>query len=228
MEGAHHLTPCFSLSKVGRKRHVVVLSPPDLDDGVSESVCQLGSLFCKQGFSVSVDQWSRNKQCDMGPMPWLHSQLLELNRLGGRVVLVLNHKALERAKEWTECNKEAVKTKGENRGLPQMGSPYSDLFLASLCLIHVDKQRGRAGERFVLVKFDSSPCSDKTLPELLQGLLLFQLPSQTQALLTELTVGRTARGSSRKRWTGLTWRVSDGIRTETEEEAEMQKLVHAA
>ncbi|XP_068451068.1 uncharacterized protein il17rc [Clinocottus analis] len=182
------------LVKIGRKVHVVLLSPPDMDDGVSESVCRLGSQLCHKGFSVSVDQWSRKEQCTMGPLPWLHSQLLELNSRGGRVVLVLTRKALERAKEWTHRNTEVIKTKGDYKGLPQICSPYSDVFTASLSFIQADKQKGRAGERFLLVTLDSHSNSDRSLPELLQGLPLFQLPSQTQALLSELTVGRTWRG----------------------------------
>lgn len=201
MEKNNSLTfiPLLSLSKVGRKHHVVLLSPPDVDDGVSESVCRLGSLLCNQGFGVSVDQWSRKEQCTLGPLPWLHSQLLELNSQGGRVVLALTRKALERAEEWTRQHKEAIKTEGEDGGLPQMCSPYSDVFTASLCLIQADKQLGRARERFLLVKFDSHSSSDRSLPELLQGLPLFLLPSQTQALLSELTVGGTRRGSGRRR-----------------------------
>nr|XP_046239632.1 uncharacterized protein il17rc [Scatophagus argus] len=175
---------------VGRMRHVVLLSPPDLDDDVLESVSRLGSLLCNQGFSVSVDQWSRNEQCTLGPLPWLHSQLLELNSQGGRIVLVVTRKALERVEEWTHWHKEV---KGKDLALPLIGSPYSDLFMACLWLIQADKQLGRAGKRFLLVKFDSNPCSDRTLPELLQGLLLFKIPSQTQDLLTELSVGRAKR-----------------------------------
>lgn len=192
---------------------MVLLSPPDVDHGVSESICQLGSLLGDQGFSVSVDQWSRKEQCALGPMPWLHSQMLELNSQGGRVILVLTHKALERAEEWTRRHKEAVKTKGD--AASQTGSPYSDLFQASLFLVQTDKQLGRAGERFALVRFDSSPRTDGTLPELLQGLLLFQLPSQTQALLTELTVGRSRRRSR----TGLK---SNGLATKTEVQTSLQ------
>ncbi|KAI3370060.1 hypothetical protein L3Q82_024849 [Scortum barcoo] len=178
--------------KVG-KRHVVLLSPPDVDDGVLESVCQLASLLCTKGFSVSFDQWSRKEQCTLGPLPWLHSQLLELNSRGGRVVLVLTRHALERAEEWTHQHKEVTKTKEEDKSLSKMWSPYSDVFMASLCLIQADKQLGRVGERFALVRFDSHKGSKKNLPELLQGLPLFQLPSQTQSLLTELTVGRKGR-----------------------------------
>lgn len=201
--------------EIGRKRHVVLLSPPDVDDSVSELVCRLGSWLCNQGFSVSVDQWSRKEQCSLGPLPWLHSQLLELKSHGGRVVLVLTRKALERAEEWTR--KEVIMMTGDDEGLPQILSPYSDVFTASLCLIQADKQLGSAGERFLLVKFDSHPRSDRSLPELLQGLPLLQLPSQTQALLTELSVGGTSRGLGRRTWTGWKWSASDEWRSKPKE-----------
>ncbi|CAJ1050717.1 interleukin-17 receptor C [Xyrichtys novacula] len=183
--------------KVGRPCHVVVLSPPDTDAGVSESVCQLGSLLSNRGFSVSVDQWSRKEQCTLGPLPWLHSQLLELKGHGGRVVLVLTGKALEKAEEWTQWHKEDIRIKRDDKSGPQMWSPYSDVFTASLCLIQAEKEQGRAGKHFLLVTFDSNTGGNRSLPELFQGLPLFHLPSKTQALLSELTVGGTKRGSWR-------------------------------
>ncbi|XP_041638874.1 interleukin-17 receptor C isoform X2 [Cheilinus undulatus] len=184
--------------KVGRMCHVVLLSPPDVDAGVSESVCQLGSLLSNHGFSVSVDQWSRKEQCTLGPLPWLHSQLLELKSQRGRAVLILNQKALERAEEWTRWYKKDMKTKMDSKGLPQRWSPYSDVFSALLFIIQTDKEQGRAGERFLLVKFDSYQSSNKGLPELFQGLPLFHLPSKTRAFLSELTVGGTERGAGRR------------------------------
>ncbi len=196
-----HPSLCFYISEAGRKRHVVLLSPPDVADGVSESVCQLGSLLSKRGFSVSVDQWSRTEQCNLGPLPWLHSQLLELKSKGGRVVLILTAEALERAEEWTHQHKEVIEASREDRALLQIGSPYSDVFIASLCLIQVDKQLDKARERFVLVTFDSHSCRNKSLPELLQGLQLFQLPSQFKALLTELTVEGARTESGKRTWT---------------------------
>ncbi|KAI4827403.1 hypothetical protein KUCAC02_030799 [Chaenocephalus aceratus] len=183
--------------QIGMKCHVVLLSPPDVDDGVSESVCRLGSQLSNQGFSVSVDQWSRKEQCTLGPLPWLYSQLLELKSLGGRVVIVLTQKALERVKTWTNQNQGVIKMKREDMGFPQKSSPYSDVFTASLCLIQADKQLGRAAERFVLVTFDPNSSIDRSLPELLQGLRLFQLPSQTQALLSELAVAGAGKGSGK-------------------------------
>ncbi|XP_019957063.2 uncharacterized protein il17rc [Paralichthys olivaceus] len=210
--------------KIGREGHVLLLSPPDVDDGVSESVCRLGSLLCIQGFSVSVDQWSRKEQCTLGPLPWLHSQLLQQNTKGDRVVVVLTQKALERTEEWSHYHKRVITAKKmADEGLPQIWSPYSDVFTASLCLIQADKQQGRAGERFLLVKFDSSPSSNRNLPELLQGLPLFQLPAQNQALLTELRLGRTRRRSGGKTRTGWKWNRSDGWRTKTKEGSDQQK-----
>ncbi|KAM4740724.1 uncharacterized protein FYW61_002406 [Anableps anableps] len=173
--------------RIGKKGHVVLLSPPDMDDAVSESVCLLGSQLCSQGFSVSVDQWCRKDQCTMGPLPWLYSQLQKLDNMGGRVLLVLTQKALEKTEEWTLLNND-----GEGRDLQQINSPYSDLFTASLFIIQAHKKLGRVAERFVLVKIDSHQTqghsSDRRFPELLQGLPLFLLPSQSQSLTAELTV----------------------------------------
>lgn len=167
------------LSKANTEAHLVLLSPPDLDDGVSESVCQLGSLLSDWGFSVSVDQWSRRAQCSLGPLPWLHSQLQQLSSLRGRVLLL-----------WTSTA--APSHQQETR---QVWSPYSDVFTACLGLIEAEKKLGRTSGRFVLVKLDSGQRGDGGLPDLLQGLPLFQLPSQTQALLSELGA----------RWTWTRW-----------------------
>ncbi|XP_017290980.1 interleukin-17 receptor C [Kryptolebias marmoratus] len=187
--------------KIGIKGHVVLLSPPDEDVDVSESVNQLGSLLCSQGFSVSVDQWSRKDQCSQGPLLWLYSQLQKLDNMGGRVVLVLTQKTCERTEEWTQLNRD-----GEVENPQQLKSPYSDLFSASLFLIHEHKQLGRAAEIFVLVNFDSNQQhrSNKSLPELLRGLPLFHLPSQTRSLLAELTVAETKMSPSRR--TRIGWR----------------------
>ncbi|KAM4582852.1 uncharacterized protein il17rc isoform 1-T2 [Fundulus diaphanus] len=173
--------------KIGRKGHVVLLSPPDVDNAVSEMVCQLGSKLCCQGFSVSVDQWCRRDQCTMGPLPWLYSQLQKLDNMGGRVVLVITQKALQKTEEWTLLNND-----GEVRDPQLIRSPYSDLFTALLFIIYAHKKLGRAAQRFVLVKVDShqtqSHIRDSRLPELLQGLPLFLLPSQAQSFTAELTV----------------------------------------
>lgn len=198
---------------------MVLVSPPDVDEGVSESVSQLGSLLGSHGFSLCVDQWNREKQCNMGPVPWLHSQLLELEQRGGRVVLVLTRKALETAEEWA-CQ-EAARTKAGGGSVTQTESPYSDVFVACLRLIHGVKQAGKARELFVLVRFDSKERKDRSLPELFQGLPLYHLPSQTQALLTGLTGSR----SRRRLWTTQRRGSSDEFRARNAEEEKLQSAL---
>lgn len=168
----------------------MLLSPPDTVGAMPKLVCGLGSLLCDRGLSVSMDLWSRADQCSLGPVPWLHSQLLRLDSQGGRVVLVLTQQACLRAEEWTQQYRDRTQAAGPS----QPSSPYSDVFSAAMCCVQADQKVGRAGERFLLVNFDSypiqSPCPEAGLPTLLQGLPLFQLPFQTSALLSELTVGR--------------------------------------
>lgn len=190
--------------KIGKRGHVLVLSPPEDDAVVSSAVCRLGSLLCSNGFSVTVDQWSRTGQLTSGPLPWSHWQLLSTNSQCDRVVLVLTHKALEIAQRWTGQHDNAVNPKCNDNNLPEESSPYSDVFRASLFAIKAYKKQGTASERFVLVKFDSqrepTKISDSELPEVLQGLPLFHFPSQTNAVLSELSVGKTRRRRTRWMW----------------------------
>ncbi|KAM9409511.1 uncharacterized protein KZ484_001697 isoform 2-T2 [Pholidichthys leucotaenia] len=185
------------LVKIGRKGHVLLLSPPDVDSLVSELVCQLGNFLCSQGFSVSVDQWSRKDQATLGLLPWLHSQL---DSCSGRVLLVLDPKVLERVGKWSHCDTDLVKMKGGNKDLQQLLTPYSDLFTASLLYIHADKVHGRNSDRYALVTFDSlktqTVSGEGRLPKLLQGLPLFRYPSQTQSLLAELSLAKGEKKSS--------------------------------
>ncbi|XP_061544279.1 interleukin-17 receptor C isoform X1 [Phycodurus eques] len=199
--------------KIGRKGHVVLLSPPDIHDDFSE-VCGLGSLLKSQGFSVSVDQWSRMEQCNLGPLPWLHSQLLHVKNLGGRAVLILTRKALGLAHEWSRQQPEALQAGRGDGNVPQ--SPYSDVFLASLCLILVDKRQGRTGERFLLVTFDQDVVQPPgSLPEPFQGLHLFQLPSQMKTLLCELAGGGNRKVDGGKSKAGWKWGILDGWKLKT-------------
>lgn len=191
--------------KIGKKAHVILLSPPDNSDGVLESVCRLGSLLHGQGFDVAVDQWSRTEQSSLGPLLWFHSQLLKMNQHDSRVVVILTQNGLEKIEEWAHQTQDIVPAQTE--------SPYSDLFTASLCVIQADQQRGRAAEHFLLVQFDSCPVNYRNLPEILQGLPLFHLPSQTQALLTELSLKKTSR--NKNSWREWKWSGSDGWRAKT-------------
>lgn len=205
----------------------MLLSPPDAEGSVSEQVCELGSLLQAQGFSVCVDLWSRAQLCSLGPLPWLHSQLHLLHIEGGRVLVVLNRSAWVKALEWGQDPQQhgylahngdtQVGEEGEkDMGLVQGSSPYSDVFSACLNCIQADYQQGCAGERFNLVTFESHPARPKIgskggLPELLQGLPWFHLPSQRQGLLSALTEKGGGEGW-RWRWTeGLKERLFAGL-----------------
>lgn len=179
------------------KTHVLVLSPPDSGQEVSAAICRLGSLLTSRDFSVTVDQWSRQGQFSLGPLPWSHCQLLSMDSQCERVVLVLTPKAVEKAQTWSSQDCPAIDLQEE--------SPYSDVFRASLFAIQAFKNQGRASERFVLVTFDylwtdKNMCHN-ALPQILQGLPLFHFPSQTKALLSDLCVQKTRRHLDRGRWT---------------------------
>ncbi|XP_045561731.1 uncharacterized protein isoform X6 [Salmo salar] len=201
--------------RLANRGHIVLLSPPDVDGSVSELVCELGSSLCAQGFSVSVDLWSRAELCSLGPLPWLHSQLQHLDSHGVRAILVLTQAAWERTEDWVrqwdqqgqqgkdivqgvekEEGGEEMEGEGEDKGLLQgLSSPYADVFSAALSCIKADHKLGCAGERFLLVHFEAHsvkpPSSERGLPELFQGLPMFHLPSQSQGLLAELAMGPT-------------------------------------
>ncbi|XP_061788307.2 uncharacterized protein il17rc isoform X1 [Nerophis lumbriciformis] len=165
--------------------HVVLLSPPGVDKDVSEKVCDLGSLLKQQKLSVCVDQWSRREQHSLGPVVWLHSQLLHSK---SRAVLILTPGALELAHESSRRHQEA---EGDFGDVPLIPSPYSDAFTASLCLIHQDKQKGRVGHRFLLVTFDPSVVKRHARSAgLFEGLELLHIPSQTKTLIYELGKGK--------------------------------------
>ncbi|XP_052329780.1 interleukin-17 receptor C-like isoform X2 [Oncorhynchus keta] len=199
--------------RLANRGHIVLLSPPDVDGSVSELVCELGSSLCAQGFSVSVDLWSRAELCSLGPLPWLHSQLQHLDSQGIRAILVLTQAAWERAEDWVrqwdqqgqqgkdivqgvEKEEGGEEMEGEDNGLLQgLSSPYADVFSAALSCIKAEHKLGCAGERFLLVHFEAHsakpPSSKRGLPELFQGLPMFHLPSQSQGLLAELAMGPT-------------------------------------
>ncbi|XP_019736973.1 interleukin-17 receptor C isoform X2 [Hippocampus comes] len=211
-------------TKIGSKGHVVLLSPPDVHNDISE-VCGLGSRLSSQGFSVSVDQWSRMEQCNLGPLPWLHSQLLHVKNLGGRAVLILTRKTMGLVQEWSQQHREALRAGSGDGNAPQ--SPYSDVFMASLSLILGDKQQGRTGERFLLVTFEQDVAqSAGSLPEPFQGLHLFQLPSQMKTLLCELTGGAKGKAEGGRIKAGWKWATLDGWKSKTKNATCSQGTIH--
>lgn len=190
--------------------HVVLLYPPDDNPCLPELLCHLGSSLQSLGFSVSLDLWSHAELSMLGPVPWLHSQLDQLQRQGGKVVLVLTQASWTKAEEWGAQRSERKRHVEEEAGRDYPGSSRcADVFSASLSCVLADYLQGRAGERFMLAQFESlppePPGSFRPLPELFRGLHVYSLPSQSLGFLTELAGARQVATASarRKRAGGL-------------------------
>lgn len=195
--------------------HVMLLYPPDDEDKrLPELLCHLGSSLQALGFTVSLDLWSQGELSALGPVPWLHSRLDRLKRQGGKVVLVLTQTTWTRAEEWgaLSCEKSKLNIRGmeeDSAGSYPESSRHMDVFGASLSCILADYLQGRAGERFMLVQFESLPLAPpggyRPLPRLFCGLHVYSLPSQSLGFLTELAGSKQTASSSarRKRAGGL-------------------------
>lgn len=186
--------------------HVILLYPPDDDQALRGLMCHLGSSLQTLGFSVSLDLWSQGELGALGPVPWLHSRLDQLKRQGGKVVLVLTQMAWIRAEEW---GAQSWERSGDTQEGSYAVSRCADVFTASLSCILADYLQGRAGERFMLVQFESMPPKPpggfRPLPELFRGLHVYSLPSQSLGFLTELAIASQmdATTTRRKRAGGI-------------------------
>ncbi|GAA6067846.1 uncharacterized protein il17rc, partial [Tachysurus ichikawai] len=133
----------------------------------------------------------------LGPTPWLHSRLQHVQKSGGKTLVLLSHDAVHRAeahsKSWS-C--------GSNK---EDGKKSNDVFSSALSSLFSARLQGGAVEHFALVQLESEALE---LPELFQGLKLYQLPSESQRLLTDLqTRSLESFGARLKRFL-WTWRAS--------------------
>lgn len=182
----------------------MLLYPPDADPALPELMNHLGSSLRTLGFNVSLDLWSQGELGALGPVPWLHSRLNQLERHGGKVVLVLTQATWLRAEEWGAQSWERNTFRGGNRDAKEAVCPASsDIFTASLSCVLADYLQGRAGERFMLVQFESLPPKPpgglRALPDLFRGLHVYSLPSQSLGFLTELAGASSAGDASARR-----------------------------
>ncbi|XP_048874142.1 interleukin-17 receptor C isoform X2 [Brienomyrus brachyistius] len=179
--------------------HMVLLFPPDTEPALPGLVYRLGSMLSAAGFSVSGDLWSRGELCTLGAVPWLHAQLENVQRRGGKAVLIVTRTAWELAESWPQ---DAGRTR-------PFSYPYPDVFVAALSCILADQLQGQAGRRFTLVQFDTlpptAPANGHPFPELFQGLSLYSLPSQHLDFVMELVAPCGWAGSWLGRLQGRLW-----------------------
>ncbi|XP_043107897.1 interleukin-17 receptor C isoform X2 [Puntigrus tetrazona] len=174
----------WSLSKWDRKCHsqdmrgqVLLLHSSAMDPQV---VCKLGQLFSELGFRVFLDLWNQTELGSCGPAAWLHSKLDQIQKHGGKALVVLSPTILQRAELFWEI---AV----ERQSNPAVYS--SDMLASALGCIFADRQKVCAAQRFILVQLDVHKLpinKEHDMPKLLRGLPLYKLPSQSQGLLAEL------------------------------------------
>ncbi|MGH0187630.1 UNVERIFIED_CONTAM: hypothetical protein FKN15_025817 [Acipenser sinensis] len=176
--------------------HVLLLYPSEESVSLPVLVSSLGSSLAELGFSVSLDLWSRTQLCSLGPVPWLHSRLAQLQQDGGKAVLILTQGAWEQAERWVQH------PGSRTRQIQNSSEPRLDVFSASLSCILADFLQGRAGERFVLAQFETPllpVLKHEGLPEIFKGIPLYSLPTQSLAFLTELSAVPRKSGTSRGR-----------------------------
>ncbi|MGH0187064.1 UNVERIFIED_CONTAM: hypothetical protein FKN15_023566 [Acipenser sinensis] len=176
--------------------HVLLLYPSEESVSLPVLVSSLGSSLAELGFSVLLDLWSRTQLCSLGPVPWLHSRLAQLQQDGGKAVLILTQGAWEQAERWVQH------PGSRTRQIQNSSEPRLDVFSASLSCILADFLQGRAGERFVLAQFETPllpVLKHEGLPEIFKGIPLYSLPTQSLAFLTELSAVPRKSGTSRGR-----------------------------
>uniref|UniRef100_A0A8B9HSR7 SEFIR domain-containing protein n=1 Tax=Astyanax mexicanus TaxID=7994 RepID=A0A8B9HSR7_ASTMX len=157
---------------------VLLLHAGGADPG---GVCVLVDQLSDLGLGVCSDLSSQKEVGSCGPGPWLHSKLAQLQKPGGKVLLMLSDPALDTAQacwdSWTR----------ERTGPADYRTPpcSSDVFGYALNCIFTARLKGGAAERFALVQFDSQRLldGDRLVPELFRGLDLYSLPSDSRRLL---------------------------------------------
>uniref|UniRef100_A0A4W4E285 Interleukin 17 receptor C n=1 Tax=Electrophorus electricus TaxID=8005 RepID=A0A4W4E285_ELEEL len=155
---------------------VLLLHTSEADQG--SLVCGLGTVLSEIGFRVYLDLWSQAEVCSVGPAPWLHSHISHLHKHSGKALILLSGSALDRENGIVG-----------DKPLPGISL---DVFGSALGCILSDHLKDGAADHFALVQFDSHKFINREMdvPELFQGLRLYQLPSETCRLLTELHADR--------------------------------------
>ncbi|XP_065096902.1 interleukin-17 receptor C isoform X1 [Paramisgurnus dabryanus] len=181
-------------------RGQVLLLHLSTTDHQSQLVCRLSRMFSELGFSVSLDLLNLTEISSLGPAPWFHSKLGQIQKHGGKVLLMVSPSTLQSA-EWYS----SVSNRGKEEINRSSTTCSSDVLVAALGCISADRQKGGAAPRFVLVQLNSNEHlinEEGDMPKLLRGLPLYKLPSQTQGLLGELCMDRpnSLGGKLKKMW----------------------------
>ncbi|XP_053509504.1 uncharacterized protein il17rc [Ictalurus furcatus] len=188
----------------GLRGEVLLVYSSGSDPSLSETVCWFATWLSELGFSVSLDLWNRAPVSAMGPTPWLHSRFQHVQKQGGKTLLLLSHDAVLRAKACYE-SWSGVSNREDGKASNTPWAWNADVFSSALSALFSARLQGGAAEHFALVQLESETLD---IPELFQGLRLYQLPSESQRLLADLHTGRPGSFGARLKRFLWTWRAS--------------------
>lgn len=188
----------------GLRGEVLLVYSSGSDPYLTDTVCWFATWLSELGFSVSLDLWNRAAVSAMGPTPWLHSRLQDVQKHGGKTLLFLSLDAVLQAKAFYETlNKQDAKASNTS------WTWNSDVFSSTLGSLFSAHLQGCAAERFALVQLDAETLD---IPELFRGLRLYQLPSESQHLLADLHVALPGSFGARFKRILWAWRASGRLK----------------
>ncbi|XP_062842201.1 uncharacterized protein il17rc [Trichomycterus rosablanca] len=168
----------------GQCGKVLLIHSSGSDSVQSDKVIRFAELLSELGVSVSLDLLDQKAVSAVGPTPWLHSQLQNIHIHSDKILLLLSHDPLLRTKEcWDSWKAQKTTEKVTGEGSKMKDKWSSDVFGSALNYIVHSHLKGSADERFALVQFDSKQLD---MPEPLQSLRLYKLPSDSKDLLADL------------------------------------------
>ncbi|MCI4389935.1 hypothetical protein PGIGA_G00116800 [Pangasianodon gigas] len=188
----------------GLHGEVLLVHSSGSDSSLSDTVCWFATCLSELGFSVSLDLWNQAAVSAVGPTPWLHSRLQHVQKHGGKTLLLLSHDAVLRARACYE-SWSGVLNKEDVKAISTSWLWNSDVFSSALSSLFSAHLKGGAAEHFALVQLESEAFD---MPELFQGLRLYQLPSESQCLLADLHTGHPGSVGTRLKRFLWTWRAS--------------------
>ncbi|XP_060766666.1 uncharacterized protein il17rc isoform X2 [Neoarius graeffei] len=188
----------------GLRGEVLLVHSSGSDLSLLDTVCWFATWLSELGFSVSLDLWNQVAVSAIGPTPWLHSRLQHVQKHGGKTLLLLSHDAVLRTKACYETWS-SVLDRDDGRVSSTSWPWNSDVFSSALSALFSARLQGGATEHFAVVQLESEALD---MPELFQGLRLYQLPSGCRRLLSDLHTKHPENiGAQLKRFF-WTWRAS--------------------
>ncbi|KAK3536786.1 hypothetical protein QTP86_025096 [Hemibagrus guttatus] len=188
----------------GLRGEVLLVHSSGSDPSFSDIVCWFATWLSDLGFSVSLDLWNQAEVNKLGPTPWLHSRLQHVQTRGGKILLLLSHDAVLRAKTYSE-HWSCVSNEDDDKTSRPSWLWNTDVFSSALSSLFSACLHGGTTEHFALVQLEAEALQ---LPELFQGLKLYQLPSESQCLLSDLQTRHLRSFGAQLKMFLWTWRAS--------------------